>query len=107
MYRKTIFTAVSLLLTVATGCPATAQQITRVVSFQDLNLTTPDGVETLHRRISHAINFVCRRATPGDSLLKHEDQDCRKEVSTTVIPEMTHAIKVAQSRAAATQFATR
>ena len=43
MYRKTILTTVTALLTIATGCPATAQQLTRVVSYRDLDLAGPAG----------------------------------------------------------------
>lgn len=107
MYRKTIFTAATLLLTIATGCPATAQQLTRVVSYHDLDLTSAKGVKTLRHRLARAVGYVCRFASAGDQMLKSENQQCREDVAAAVKPKMAHAIEVAQARAAATQFASR
>jgi UrcA family protein len=107
MVRKTAFTAFTLLLTVVTGCPATAQQLTRVVSYRDLDLATAQGAQTLRHRLAHAVNYVCRFARAGDSLLKSENQQCREDVAAAIRPKMNHAIELAQARAAATEFASR
>ena len=107
MYRKAIGTAATLLLTIVTGCPATAQQLTRVVSYHDLDLTRPAGARELRRRLTRAVNYVCRFQSAGDQLLKSENQQCREDVMADVAPKATHAIALAQSRAAATQFAAR
>jgi len=107
MIRKTAFTAFTLLLTIVTGCPATAQQLTRVVSYHDLDLSTQKGVRTLRHRLTHAVNYVCRFAHAGDDMLKSENQQCREDVAAAIKPRMTHAIEIAQARAASTQFASR
>jgi UrcA family protein len=106
MYRKTVFTAVTLLLTVVTGCPATAQQLTRVVSYHDLDLTTPRGVRTLRHRLARAVGYVCRFAHAGDDMLKSENQQCREDVAATAKPRIRQAIEIAQTRAA-TEYAAR
>jgi len=107
MYRKTIFTAATLLLTIVTGCPATAQQLTRVVSYHDLDLTTPSGVRTFHRRLSRAAGFVCRFAHAGNDMLKSENQQCREDVAAANKPKMKRAIEIAEARAATVEFASR
>ena len=107
MIRKTAFTAFTLLLTIVTGCPATAQQLTRVVSYHDLDLTTESGVRTFRHRLAHAVNYVCRFAHAGNDMLKSENQRCREDVAAAIKPRMTRAIETAQARAAATEFASR
>lgn len=107
MLRKTAFTAFTLLLTVFTGCPATAQQLTRVVSYHDLDLTTNQGVRTFRHRLAHAVSYVCRFAHAGSDMLKSENQQCREDAAAAVKPKMTRAIEIARARAAATAFASR
>jgi UrcA family protein len=106
MYRKTVGTAVTLLLTVVTGCPATAQQLTRVVSYHDLDLTRPAGARELRRRLTRAANYVCRFQSAGGDFLKSPNQQCREDVMADVAPKAAHAIELAQTRAA-TEFASR
>ena len=106
MYRKTFATA-AVLLAVAINCPASAQQLTRVVSYHDLDLTKPAGVKALHHRLVRAINYVCRFASAGDQMLKSENQECREEVMRETHPKMVGAIALAQKRVAETEFASR
>ena len=112
MYHKPFafafaFAAAALLLAGATGCPAAAQQLTRVVSYHDLDLTKPSGVRTLRRRLTRAVNYVCRFASAGDDLLKSENQDCREQVMRETHPKLLGAIALAKKRAAQSQFASR
>ena len=107
MYRKTVFTAATLLLTIVTGCPAAAQQITSVVRYRDLDLTTRNGVRTLRHRLRHAVNYACRFPHAGDDTLESENQECREEATAAVSPRMARAIELAEERAAATEFASR
>ena len=107
MYRKTILSAATLLLTIVTGCPAAAQQITTVVRYHDLDLTTRSGARALRHRLRHAVNYVCRFQHAGDDMLKSENQECREEVAAAVNPKMARAIELAEERAAATEFASR
>ena len=106
MYRKTILTTVTALLTIATGCPATAQQLNRVVSYRDLDLAGPAGAKAFHRRIQRAINAVCRRPSPAYPLTGVQDQECRAEVTARAQPKMLDAILLAETRAAS-QLAAR
>ena len=107
MYRKFAVAAFTALLTVATGCPATAQQITRVVSYRDLDLTRPAGVRTLRHRLVSAVNLVCRVRPAGGSLLGVEDQECRSQALSDVESRMLHAVELAEKRAAETRIASR
>jgi UrcA family protein len=107
MYRRATVIAFTTLLTLVTGCPATAQQISRVVSYHDLDLTSATGVRTLRHRLARAVNLVCRVPRVGDDLIKAEDQDCRKEAANTALPKMLGAIEIAQKRAGDKQLASR
>jgi UrcA family protein len=107
MYRKAFTTAATVLLAAAINCPAPAQQLTRVVSYHDLDLTKAAGVKTFHRRLVRAVNYVCRFQSAGDQMLKSENQDCREQVMREMHPKMVGAIAIAQKRAADTQFASR
>lgn len=53
---KTMIGALALAATL----PAAAAAETRVVRYDDLNLTNPAGFERLERRINHAAREVCR-----------------------------------------------
>jgi UrcA family protein len=107
MVRMTTLTAFTLALTAATGFPATAQQLTRVVSYRDLDLATAHGARTFRHRVAHAVNYVCRFAHAGDDMLKSENQQCRENVAAAIKPKMTRAIEIARARSAATEFASR
>jgi len=107
MYRKFALTAFTALLTVATGCPATAQQITRVVSYRDLDITTPAGVRALRHRLVKTVNAICRVPAAGGHLLGAEDQDCRVQALSDVEPRMLRAVALAEKRAAGVQLASR
>lgn len=107
MYHRASLIAVVTLLTLVTGCPATAQQISRVVHYQDLDLTSPTGVRTLRHRLARAVNLVCRLPRAGDHLTNSEDQDCRKEAAKAVLPKAQGAIEIAQKRAGDKQLTAR
>ena len=111
MYRKLVFVTAPLLLTFVTGSPAVAQEIvqriTRVVSYHDLNLTQPADVKLFHRRLTRAVNFVCRYKRPGDPMLGTEDKACRKQALSDVQPKMLDAIARAGSRPANIELAAR
>jgi UrcA family protein len=107
MYRRTSLIAFTALLTLACGCPATAQQISRAVRYQDLDLTSATGVRALRHRLARAVNLVCRLPRVGDRLTGSEDQDCRKEAANAVLPKMLGAIEIAQKRAGDKQVVSR
>lgn len=107
MYRRASLIAFTTLLTLVTGCPATAQQISRAVRYQDLDLTSATGVRTLRHRLTRAVNLVCRLPSVGGHLTRSEDQDCRKEAASAALPKMLGVIEIAQKRAGDKQLASR
>lgn len=50
----------------------------RVVSYADLNLNHPKGVETLYSRIRGASRAVCAAAIGRDPLMGTERRDCTR-----------------------------
>jgi UrcA family protein len=100
MYRKIIVATVTALLTATSTGPCAAQQRTRIVHYQDLDLANPAGAKTLRNRLDRAVNYVCRMPSPAGPLTGTEDQDCRVEVMAKVQPKMLVAIELAQTRAA-------
>lgn len=98
MFRKTSTLAATLLLTFVTGSPALAEQISRVVHYYDLDLTSRAGTRTLRHRLQHAVNAVCRAPSPASPLTGSEDQDCRAEAMARVRPQMLDAIVLRRVR---------
>ena len=106
MYRKIIIACVVASFGMAQGSACVAQQRTRIVSYRDLDLTTPPAQKTLDRRLQRAIDYVCRLPSPSSPLTGIEDQDCRAEALARLQPKVRGAIELAQTRAAS-QFAGR
>jgi len=102
MYSKIVVATLATVLSAASGGPCTAQNRTRIVSYHDLDLTTPAAQKKLNHRLQHAVNYVCRLPTADSPLTGTEDQDCRAEVMAKVQPKMLVAIELAQTRAATT-----
>jgi len=106
MYRLLITAAAISLLNIAGSAPGIAQQRTRIVSYHDLDLTSPIGQKALGRRLRRAVDHVCRVPSPANPLTGVEDQDCRAEAMARAQASMSAAIEIAQARAAA-QLAAR
>jgi UrcA family protein len=106
MLRKTTTTLATMALFLATGSPAIAQQITRTVSYHDLDLTTAIGTKQLRQRLRTAVNYVCRRVAPVDTLFRSENQQCRFQLTRATKPQVDRAILLAERRAE-TQYAAR
>jgi UrcA family protein len=102
MYRKFILATVAAVLSATSSGPCTAQQRTRIVTYHDLDLTTPAAQKKLDHRLQSAVNYVCRLPSADSPLTGTEDQDCRAEVMAKVQPKMLVAIELAQTRAATT-----
>jgi len=51
--------------TAVAGPDASAEAVTKVVRFKDLDLSTGSGAETLYGRIAAAARVVCRGAPQG------------------------------------------
>ncbi|HWI86012.1 MAG TPA: UrcA family protein [Sphingomonas sp.] len=98
-----LFTAA---LTIATGSPALAEQFSRAVSYHDLDLTKPDGVRTLQRRVRNAANKICGFGVTG-SFIQREDRECRRAALSDVSLQVTRAIQMAESRSGRIELASR
>lgn len=96
MYRMLTVVTVSALLASA----GSAQQRTRIVHYQDLDLTSAAGQKLLDHRLRRAVDYVCRMPSPASPLTGSEDQDCRTEVLARVQTRMRAAVELAQTRAA-------
>jgi len=96
MYRMFAIAAVSALLATA----GAAQQRTRVVHYQDLDLVSAAGQKQLHHRLQRAVDYVCRVPNPASPVTPSEDQDCRAEAIARVQIKMKAAVELAQTRAA-------
>lgn len=60
--RKFVVTAASALcLAGIAAAPAAAEEVTLHVKYSDLNLASPEGVETLESRIATAVKTVCAK----------------------------------------------
>lgn len=62
----------------AAAVPAAAQDVrTRSVSYSDLNLTTPAGVERLDGRVRRAVETMCGQPHSTDLTGQSEMRRCR------------------------------
>lgn len=102
MYRMFVVVGVSALLAAGSN----AQQRTRIVHYQDLDLVSAEGQKQLDHRLQRAVDYVCRMPSPASPLTGSEDQDCRIEVMARVRSRMQDAVQLAQARAAS-QIAVR
>lgn len=84
-------------LTVSSACFAQpVVRATRLVTYNDLDLSTPAGRQALHRRLEHALNQVCldpNGPAPGGTV----DPSCKSNGWLAVHPQV--AIAVAQAEA--------
>ncbi len=77
--RKILIAAVAAVAAVtAFADTAAATDHSEVVSYSDLDLSSPEGVRTLNQRIVQAAHRICR-AEQGTGLVPlSEYQDCRQ-----------------------------
>ena len=80
--RTRIYTAISCLMSTAALCTAlsiTAEAQTvpsKIVKFNDLDITTPDGAKVLYKRIRAAARDVCDVSTGNDPILRTATKVC-------------------------------
>ena len=72
-----------LVASAVVASPAEAQP-SRMVSYGDLDLSSPAGQAALDRRIATAIRQVCGWAFPRDLQSTHEVQRCREQTLADV-----------------------
>lgn len=77
--RNTIISTALATIALAAAAPAAADEINTVeVEWQDLNLSTESGQDTLQGRISAAINEVCPRGEVRSVRDTMDAQTCRE-----------------------------
>jgi UrcA family protein len=80
--RTKIYTAISCLMSTAALCTALsttaeAQDVpSKIVKFNDLDITTPDGAKVLYKRIRAAARDVCDVSTGNDPILRTATKVC-------------------------------
>ena len=80
--RTKIYTAISCLMSTAALCSALsttaeAEDVpSKVVKFNDLDITTPDGAQVLYKRIRAAARDVCELSTGTDPILRIAIKGC-------------------------------
>ena len=74
---KTLLAAALFVATTAT-VPAFAQNVSKAVSYADLDLGSPDGQARLNTRLRHAVQTVCGVANPSDLGEKRAVRRCRR-----------------------------
>jgi UrcA family protein len=80
--RTRIYTAISCLMSTAALCTALsttaeAEDVpSKVVKFNDLDITTPDGAKVLYKRIRAAARDVCGVSIGDDPILRVGTKVC-------------------------------
>jgi UrcA family protein len=92
-----------LVATVAAANPAHAQ--TQIISYADLDLTSPAGQAALDSRIQSAVRQVCGRAYPIDLQSQRDVARCRSATLADVQAQRNDAL--AQARTDRVQFSAR
>jgi UrcA family protein len=85
-----------LLGAIAVANPASAQ--TRIVSYADLDLSSPEGQEALDRRIRTAVEQVCGRPYPTDLVSQQHVRRCRIDTLSSVQAARNDAFAQAENR---------
>lgn len=79
-------------ITVSSACLAEPFSVpTVLVRYDDLDLSTPKGMKTLHRRIENAANRVCPDAS-GPSPGVQVDAACKADALAAARAQLPHAI---------------
>jgi UrcA family protein len=85
-----------LVASVAAASPAQAES-TRIVSYADLDLSSPAGQSALDRRIDNAVRQMCGRAFPSDLQTQHQVRQCREQTAAEVQAQRNDAFAQAQN----------
>lgn len=84
-----------LIASAVAANPAHAQ--TRIVSYADLDLTSPAGQATLDRRLNTAIRQVCGRSYPLDLQSQRQVEQCRAQTASVVQAQRNDALAQANN----------
>lgn len=74
---KTLLAA-ALFVAASATVPVFAQNVSKTVSYADLDLTTPDGQARLTSRLRQAVQKVCGVANPSDLKEMSAVRRCRR-----------------------------
>ncbi len=80
--------SVAAVLAVAVGAPASAETRTTLVQYSDLDLASPEGVQTLERRLRNAARQVCGAARIRPLKERMEYHQCIDEAGATAEEQM-------------------
>ena len=106
--HKFIAPALAALALAGTATPAVAEEErTIVISYADLNLLNPAGLERLERRIRLAVRQVCGMADPGSQFATDLPNNCRKQARLGVNPQIAQAIDRQRTNGGALMLAVR
>ena len=93
-----------LVAAAAAASPARAES-SRIVSFADLDLTSPAGQAALDRRINSAVRQICGRSYPIDLQSHNQVRQCREQTIADVQAQRNDAF--AQARNNRVQLSSR
>ncbi len=91
--RTIIFTALTVLAAAAATVPAAAETLSVRVSYEDLDLTRPDGLATLNGRIKAAARKVCGSANARRIMDGADHQRCMQAVSSSTAIQIARAME--------------
>jgi UrcA family protein len=102
MFTKTASIALALAVSVGAAAPAAMANdlVSRNVeiSYSDLNLSSREGQEQLHRRIVRAAELACAPAEPKRLGEKRDFNACREAAISAVVPKFERIVAAAASR---------
>lgn len=79
MIRKTITIALVSASLVSVPAEAQPNPRTEIVGYGDLDLSSPQGIATLDRRLHQAVQNVCGRYFPRDLQSMGDVRQCRRD----------------------------
>jgi UrcA family protein len=80
--RTKIYTAISCLMSTAALCTTLSTTVeaqdapSKIVKFNDLDITKPDGATVLYQRIRAAARYVCELSTGRDPVMRPAIKMC-------------------------------
>lgn len=93
MFRTVTSVALALSSILGSASAARVADIpTQIVHFADLDLTSPEGVKVLQRRVSQAIVAVCGSLDIGDLEQTRMTMACRRDAGKSAATQVAAAI---------------
>jgi UrcA family protein len=93
MFRTVTSVALALSSILGSAAVARVDEVpTQIVHFADLDLTSPEGVKVLQRRVSQAIVAVCGSLDIRDLDQTRMTMACRRDAGKSAATQMASAI---------------